>query len=416
MTARRFERNTREVNKNTGNGDYIRRLNRGIVLDRIRNAQPISRAQIAKETGMSRSTCSLLVDELISDRLVVERGKADSSGGRKPIMLELNYEAGVALGVKLMATSVVTAVVDLKGNAVERLETPVQYFADSNSYLNTVVDSARQLMDGHLANHPGSAIFGIGVGISGLVDETHGVSLSSSILHWHDVPLRRLLAEELGLPVYVENDVNAFALGEYWFGSGRGIEDFLCVTLGRGVGLGIVMGGQIYRGAHRGAGEFGHIRVSDAESAPRDTGGLVGTVEAFASDAAIVEYVRSHGKSRDGSHAELPGDIDAAIAQVRKEAEAGDATATAAFDRAGHYLGIGLSSLINLFDPELILIGGEGSASLPHMWEAMEKAVADNTAYDLHTRSRRVQVTSEEDLWVRGVATLVIRDVFTLNV
>ncbi len=398
------------MGKTTGNGDYIRRLNRGIVLDHVRNAQPISRAQIAKDTGMSRSTCSLLVDELIADNLIVESGKADSSGGRKPIMLRLNYDAGVAIGVKLMATSIVGAVVDLKGAAAERLEKPVEYFVDTETYIAAVVEIVRELVDRHLASHPGATVFGIGVGISGLVDESHGVSLRSSILDWQDVPLRELLMSQLQLPVYVENDVNAFALGEYWFGSGRGVPDFLCVTLGRGVGLGLIVDGKILRGAHHGAGEFGHIRVSDAEDAPRDSGGLVGTVEAFASDAAIVEYVRMR-TSRN-----VPTDIDEAIAWVRRSAEQGDSTALAAFDRAGRYLGIGLSTLINLLDPKLILFGGEGSWSLPFMWESMEEALAAHTVYDLDKRSRRVQVTSEEDLWVRGVATLVIREVFTLSV
>lgn len=439
----------------TGDGDYIRTLNRGVVLSTIRKNEPISRAAIAKRTGLSRSTCSLIVDELIDRGLVSEVGKGESSGGRPGVLLTMNYDAGVTVGARLLADSVDCAIVDLRGEVVERRRTAVSYRAGVDEYIGTLVDAVSSILDSFSERFPGKPVFGLGLGLSGLVDSDAGESISSSILHWDHIPLADRVREALSIPVHIDNDVNTFAMGELWFGHGRGLDSFLCVTVGEGIGLGIVLNGEIYTGRHNGAGEFGHTRVSDDDDAPADAMGIRGSLEAFAADPAIRAYVRDSiaagepcslaGSAPDGNpRAEEPsagkpgagnmqagempagdGSVETVTAaegnqgaeapdveEIAEAARDGDALARRAYERAGRYLGIGVANLINLFDPELIVIGGEGCRARDLWSDAMERTIEENSAYGLDRRVRRIPIEYEDDVWVRGVASLVLKEVF----
>ncbi len=394
----------------TGDSDLLKNINLGIALDLIREKGPVSRASIARITGMSRSTCSLIVDQLIASGLVVESGKDASTGGRKPILVRINHEAGMVIGVKIMRERVVAAIVDLKGEAVATAQEEVDEREGVGSYLQILKRIVRTLINEE-TTRDGKKLLGIGVGMSGLVDFDAGVSLDSSITNWKNIPLREMLVREFSLPVYLENDVNAFAIGEKWLGIGRTMDNFLCVTIGRGVGIGIIINGSVYRGSHHGAGEFGHTKVSDAPGAPVCSCGRRGCVEAYASSPAICAFVgealRSGKKSiLTGGSVTIEGILDAA--------RASDSLALAAFERAGRYLGYGLANLINLFDPEAIIISGEGAVGAEFILPEMERAISENSIYGLHQKVKRILLAFEDNMWVRGVATLVVREVFKI--
>lgn len=394
-----------------GDSEYIRSLNRGVVLAAIRDHEPVSRAAIAKRTGLSRSTCSLIVDELLDRTLISEVGKGASSGGRPGVLLTMNYEAGVTVGARLLADSIDCAVVNLRGEVLERRETSISYRTDVENYIETLTTAVNNVLSLFAARVPDKPVFGLGLGLSGLVDSEAGQSISSSILHWDHIPLADRVEQELSIPVFIDNDVNTFAMGELWFGHGRGIDSFLCVTVGEGIGLGIVMGGEIYAGRHHGAGEFGHVRISDDPQAPRDAMGIQGSVEAFAADPAIREFVSNEiaaGATSKLQDSRGPIGIGA-IAEAARE---GDSLCRRAYERAGHYLGIGVANLINLLDPDLIVVGGEGCRARDLWGGAMETAIEANSAYGLDKRVRRIPIEFEDDVWVRGVASLVLREVF----
>ena len=395
----------------TGDGEYIRALNRGVVLALIRREEPVSRAAIAKQTGLSRSTCSLIVDELLQRKLVREVGKGTSSGGRRGVLLSINYDAGVVVGARLLADGITCAVVSLRGEVLARRDTPVSYRTGVETYIRTLSDTIRATLDTYTEATGEAPVFGVGLGLSGLVDSERGESVASSVLHWDHIPLAARVSEQVGLPVYIDNDLNTFAMGELWFGHGQGVESFLCVTVGEGVGLGIVINGEIFTGRHHGAGEFGHIRVSDDPAAPKDALGIPGSVEAFVADGAICSYVS--GEIERGETSSLAEQSDPlVIDHVIGAAREGDALAQRAYRRAGTYLGMGVANLINLFDPELIVIGGEGCRARDLWQKAMEEAIENNTAYGLDRRVDLLPIEFEEDIWVRGVASLVLRAIF----
>ncbi len=395
----------------TGNADYIRMLNSGVVLSTIHSHEPISRAAIAKHTGLSRSTCSLIADDLLQRNLIREIGKDKSSGGRRGVLLTMNYDAGVTVGARLLADSVDCAVVSLRGDVLKHRSTAISYHADVDTYINVLCRAVSETIEEYHAVSPGMPVFGIGLGLSGLVDSASGESVASSILQWDHIPLASRAQEQLKLPVYIDNDVNTFALGELWFGHGRGVDSFLCVTVGEGIGLGVVINGAIYSGSHHGAGEFGHTRISDDPQAPRDALGIQGSVEAFSADPAVCAYLEQQIRQGASSLLEAQsGEIS--IDQAAEAARRGDALALEAFNRAGKYLGIGIANLISLFDPEMIILGGEGCA-VRDLWQpAMEETVREQAAYGLHRRVRWKSVEFDDDLWVRGIASLVLKEVF----
>ncbi|MBI9103024.1 MAG: ROK family transcriptional regulator [Spirochaetales bacterium] len=387
----------------TGDKDYIKRLNLGIVLDVIREEGPISRAGISRRTSLSRSTCSLLSDELIQSGLVKEQGKDESSGGRKGVLLELNYERGRAVGLKVMADAIHGALVDLKGNMVRRESLPVEPGKDGpGEYIRKLIMLVESLLQFENSGQKPREILGIGIGLSGRVDSERGILLESAILGWENVDLVTPVKERFHVPVYIENDVNTFTIGEKYFGDGRQYQDYICLTVGRGIGLGIVLDNGLYRGAHHGAGELGHMKLETSGTAPLCTCGKKGCLEVFASDPAIIEMVReSSGK-------------ELSIEEIRDMAGKGDESCLEAYRRAGRYLGIGLSNVINFFDPQAVIIGGEGSTASPYFLPEMRKAVLENTVYGLSSNLSIEPVLFEDDLWVRGVATLVVREVFRI--
>jgi predicted NBD/HSP70 family sugar kinase len=244
-------------------------------------------------------------------------------------------------------------------------------------------------------------LIGLGIGLAGVVDARAGMLRKSPYLPWHDLPLRDLLQSKLRLPVYLDNDVNTLTLAEKWFGAGQGVENFLVVTVGRGVGLGIVMNGQFCRGAHGGAGEFGHTLVD--VHGPLCACGKRGCLEAYASDPALMREAAVEGAV--GRRVTTPNELVVLSAE-------GDHGARAILSRAGEVLGRAVADLINLLDPELIILGGEGTRSGEALFGPMRQALGQQVMSGL---SNDIQIRVEpwgDDAWARGAASLVLRELF----
>jgi len=390
----------------TGDNDLIKKLNYGIILDIIREAGPISRIEISRRTGLSRSTCSAICEIMIAQNLISETGKSISSGGRKPVLLELNIHAGIVIGLKLMEGEIIGAVVNLGGEVlmkkhiqVPRHLEPEIYMDDLKVFIQELISSSQTLAGAKSSGN--QKVLGIGVGMSGRIDSANGILLESSILEWKHVHIGNVLEEHFGTPVYLENDVNTFAIGEKFFGVGKPYSNYLCVTVGEGIGLGIVLQGSLYRGHHHGAGEFGHIKIAYGEESPICSCGKKGCLEAFASDNAIVRYVlKQTGRNLS-------------IEKLTELAEKGDTVCQEAFVLAGRYLGAGISTLINLFDPEALIIGGERAGAAHLFMDGMKEVVAENTVYELAKDIDIHVLQPDTDHWVRGVATLAIKEFFS---
>ncbi|MEO8286146.1 MAG: ROK family transcriptional regulator [Chloroflexota bacterium] len=385
----------------TGNRDLIKQINRSIILNLIRSQGPLSRTDIARVSGLSLATVSGITGELVGQDYVHETGEGESTGGRPPVLLTLNGRAGFVVGLKLTETSIISVLTDLDANVLHSRMTPITEPHDVQATLATIIAAIEETLAERDADR--HKVMGVGIGMAGLVDSAAGVCVYSPYFDWRDVPLAYPIEKHFQLPVYIENDVNTLTIAEQWFGAAHGIDHFLVVTVGRGIGLGIVTNGRFYRGATGGAGEFGHLTLD--ENGPLCDCGKRGCLEAIASDPAVVRMVAEASGRTDGAE---PLTFEA----VTEAGEKGDPTALAALHRSGHALGIGMAHLVNLFDPQLIVLAGEGlragDARLAPMREAMQRNVFTGLARDL----KLVIEPSGDETWARGAACVVLGELF----
>lgn len=385
----------------TGNRDLIRAINRSHVLNAIKSYGPIGRADIARRTSLSPATVTSISARLISQQLVLEKSAGDSSGGRPPILLVINPKGGYVVGIKLTETHAVCALTDLESQVIAKSSLPLSGHVPAQ-----VVEDLAQMVLSFVREQkiPKKQILGVGVGLAGIVDAEAGILRQSPIYGWDNVPLRDMLQSKLHIPVYIENDVNTLTLTERWFGHGQGVDNFLTVTVGRGVGLGIVANGQFYRGQTGGAGEFGHVTI-DANG-PICACGKRGCLEAYVGDPGIVRAAQeaaAHGKLSTSAQS---------VDELLTLAHAGEAGAINIFDRAGRILGIGIANLINVFNPKKIIISGEGTREGDLLFVPMKESIQQNTMPGLFDPNVVEIAPWGDDAWARGAAGLVLREVF----
>lgn len=368
-------------------------VNRSAVLARLGAHGPSSRAELARVLGVSPALMTQLTKELLADGLVVELDHEPSQGGRPARRLGLAQSGASAIGVKVVADHVAFVEVGLDGSV---LRSASERFDASAS---TVLADLAALLTRFIGGSSGARLLGVGVGVPGSVDRQGEGVVVSPQLGWNRMPLGESLRRELALPVLIENNVNALAMAERLYGTGRRYESFLVVTIGTGVGAGIVVDGVVLRGASGGAGEIGHTPVLD--DGPLCMCGNHGCLEALIGEAALVRTARERG---------IIGET-AGMAVLRAAADDGDAAASALFGEAGHLLGRTLAGLVHTLDPEVVIVQGEGSAAWPHWALGFEPAFRSS----LLAARRGVGVVIEgwqDESWAQGAAALVLATPF----
>jgi predicted NBD/HSP70 family sugar kinase len=401
-------------NSPLGNRDLIRSINRSIILNTIKTYGTIGRAEIARLTDLSPATVSGITAELIQDGLVVEKEPGDSSGGRRPILLAINPLGGFVVGVKVMEDHVLGALVDMEATLLAKHSLPL-----AQTTPEAVAQALGQLVTGLLAQaadqaaptHPVSGeapaaprLLGMGVGLAGIIDSTLGVVRQSPYFGWRNVPLRDLIQEQVQLPVYLDNDVNTLAYTEKWYGGGQGLNDFLVVTVGRGVGLGMVINGQFIHGSRGGAGEFGHTLIFPGGLAC--TCGNQGCLEAYVSEPAML--LQAEAAFHNGELSRCPQTPDELVALAQE----GEPAAQAIFARAGALLGQSIANLVNLLNPECILVNGEGVRAGKWLFDPMCAAIEQHTMPGLRGDTAIRIEPLGDDAWARGAASLVLHELF----
>jgi predicted NBD/HSP70 family sugar kinase len=381
-----------------GNRDLIKAMNRNLILNIVRREGSLSRTQLTEVSGLSVGAVSQIINDLIENNWILEVGEGDYTGGRRQVLLRLNPTAGYAIGLKLMEKRVVCTVTDFEGQMLHYQGHSFDISDLSPEGTTRALVEIVNLTMSEVGFERGQ-MFGVGIGLAGVVYSHAGVVHYSPFLGWRNVPLADMVSLQLGIPVYVENDVNTLTLSEHLFGAGRHQSHFIVVTVGRGIGMGIVINGQIYRGANGGAGEIGHT-VLDLPHARR-FGVEAGSLEGLAADAAVVQYARVQRKGQKIS-------LDEIVASAAE----GDEIAREALEQSGEWLGVGLAAAINILCPALVIVSGEGVAAGDFRLKPMLAAMRRYTFNGLLDDVQVVVKPADDRAWARGAASLVISKVF----
>ena len=334
-----------KVEKQIARHSTIRDINKQIVLNYVRARAPISRAEIARETSLQRSTVSAIVDDLQAEGLIEETGTGDSTGGRKPTLLRLRTGAPVAIGVDVTPSLTTVVLADLAGNILQSEEFPTS--SDIHYMDKQILAKVKHFA----AEHP-DAKLQVGMSIPGIADPTSGEVLYIPYFQWSNWDIGSKIKEETGLDVVIENDANAIALAELWFGNDeiRRTRNFIMVFVAEGIGTGIIIDGQIYRGENGAAGEFGHMFVADDAPVPCSCGRR-DCWEAHASEKSLLHrYQTSNGG--------LPPNSLVTIDNLIGLAQNGEERALRMLKENAKCLGIGISNLLIGFSPQAIVISG----------------------------------------------------------
>lgn len=374
----------------------IRDINRQIVLNYVREREPISRAEIARETQLQRSTISAIVESLKLEGLVEEIGEGESTGGRRPTLLRLRSKEALAIGVAITPTLTTIATSDLAGRIIAQVQfltdpDPESIFGKIETHIRTFLERNR-------------VIEGVGVSLPGLVDPATGTAIYVPYFKWRDLPVAEMITSSIGLPVVIDNDANAVALAELWFGRPEvsDARDFIMVLVAEGVGTGIIFDGQVYRGQRGAAGEFGHMVIGTHAPVACSCGNH-DCWEAFASErAALARYMKSPNPSikPPDSFKEL---VDLALDGEEKARKALVETALC--------LGVGISNLVVGFSPEVVVVGGE----IARAWELVESAFKETIEHSVRRglpSARILPSTLGENPTVRGALSLVLASKF----
>jgi len=367
-------------------------INRSAILAHLGAYGPVSRAELARILGVTPPLITQLARQLMQDGLVRELELQPSQGGRRSRLLGLVSTAGHAIGVKIAVEHVAFVEVSIDGAVVR--STNSQFDCTSAMAVANLTELLRHFIEGGETR-----LLGVGVGVPGTIDEQGTGIVNSTQLGWNGITLGSTLRRALNLPVLIDNNVNALSVAERLFGQGRFFKDFLVVTIGAGVGAGIVADGKVFRGHAGGAGDLGHVPVNSV--GPVCQCGNSGCLEAHIGEKALVKAARELGiiKNKDG------------ISSLTAKANKGDQAAQLIFSEAGQILGRVLAGVVNVLDPEIVIILGEGVDAWRHWSSGFEPAFRSS----LVPNKREVAIgveTWRDDSWARGAACLVLATPF----
>jgi glucokinase-like ROK family protein len=399
-----------------GSSQLINKLNKIKILNTIREHEQISRAEIAKVSGISAPTVTRIVNSLIEDEhLVKEIGSGESRGGRRPTLVEFSALENFVIGIDIGKTHIDGVLTDLNANTVSeiRIETKIEEGYDNiiSRTSNIICDLQNQVRVN------GKHIFGIGLAVGGLVNRVKNVIEISPDFHWKNVDIERAISGKCKLPLKFDNVTRVMDLGELWYGVGKYVDNFIVINVGYGIGAGIIIDRKPLYGPFGMAGEFGHITMVKDSDIQCECGNY-GCLEALSSGHAIALLAKKAvEKNGDSYLLQLTGgDISLIDAEtVATAARQGDQVATKIWDEAIEYLGTGIANIINLISPQVVLIGGGVAQSGDLIFSKINDIVSRRT---IKTASRKVKiepVTFGMKAASKGAIALILNEVLSLN-
>ncbi len=410
-----MERNTKykhpgkQERKTATSRSFQKAFHRSKILDLILTHELISRTDLARETGLSQASVTGLTADLIAEGLIEERKAGAYEGGRRPTLLAFRADGVHAIGVNMAMDQIRVVIVNLatEVKASHKVELPETYHTSEQ-----IVDIISQAIQACMweANYSKDQIAGVGIGVPGPVDANTGMIHFLPNYGWREVPFKQMLEQKINHPVFIDNSSNNLAIGEYWFGEGKGLDNFLVITLENGVGAGLVTNGQLVRGAAGIAGEFGHICIS--KDGPKCRCGRQGCIEAYVGNNAIVRDARQLVESGQWSDNSVrPEQLN--IRGVFEELAGGNDALDKIYERAGEILGFGIFNMVTMINPEVVIITGKGVNAGEKLFAPMRRTIAEMNAGQFGFMTSRIVIqTWSDDDWARESGALVLREIY----
>ncbi|MBN1303245.1 MAG: ROK family transcriptional regulator [Anaerolineales bacterium] len=391
----------------TADQESIRKVNASIILNHLRLHSPISRAELAAMTKLNRSTVSNIVNSLLEQNLVQEMDAMDSKIGRPGIALALKPQGGAILGIEIGVGFISIILTDFVANILwrERVE-----IAPSEKQ-ETILIEAEKLIEAALsmAGDQGLRALGIGLGLPGLVNTRQGVLDFAPNLGWHNVHLRTMWEQRFALPVYLENEANLAALGEYYYGVAQNVDNFIYISSGVGLGGGLIINGKLFKGRDGFAGEIGHIQ--------RDPQGEIcscgrqGCWETQVGPKALLHRIRHAIETQPQDNPFNTNLDELTYDQIIEFAHQGNRLCRSSLEEVGKNLGAGIADLVNLFNPEMVVIGGSFSLGQEIIQPVLEKIISSDTLSSTKNNLRIAFSKHGTDACVLGAIAIVLDDI-----
>lgn len=394
------------MDQRIGQPELLKEINRNRAFEILKRTRILSRPDLAQETGLSRATISLLMEDLLRAGVAQHVGLGDSTGGRPPALLEFNPDAAYAVGARMVDHRWGIVITNLDAKVLHRLDVPIPDHAPETA-VATLAEGVKTIM---AKVDPAQILPAIGLGTPGLVDTVSGVIKTAVDVGWFEVPIRAMVEEKLGLRTFVANRSKVGALAEYWYGAGRGLQEIIYISIGTGIAAGIVHAGELYVGANSSAGELGHVTI--LPDGPLCRCGNRGCLQQLVSEPAIADRARARMREEGGTLLlSLAGNYPERVTaeMVFQAAAQQDGLAGAIVAETAVYLGIAIANLVNLFNPELIILGGPmGQISQVLLDPLLEEVRRRAMAYPL-SATKIVNSTLGFDAGAIGAAVLVLQ-------
>ena len=381
--------------------ETARDINSRIMLNLVRKHQPLSRADLMRRSGLQRSTVSVITEQLISERWLREGEVGQTLRGRRPTFLHLNENRAGIFGINIQPGTTDIALANLSGRFLTQESMPTP--ASSDQFVKQVSQRIRELRK----EHPQMAYEGIGVSLPGRVDLSTQKFVFAPNLGWREMDLKIQLEQVTGLSVDLENAANACALSEFWFGKhAEGVRNLIVVTVSEGIGVGMILNGQLVRGTSGMAGEFGHVSIN--EDGPKCSCGNRGCWEVYASNSAAVRhYHEATAPERNGQANSWKQPVAKSFDHVLQLAGQGDRSAAAALDNMAHYLGAGITMLIAGLAPDLIVVVGDVARAWDRVGPIITDVVNERASTRAETKIMAGGLVPQPRL--RGIIALVLQ-------
>jgi glucokinase-like ROK family protein len=398
----------------TGDQALVREINLSTVLRYLHTSEPLSRARLAGLTGLNKTTVSSLVEELAQRGLIREVGLDNSGSGRPAMLLALNPEAGLIVGVALGVDFASVILADFVGEIQWRRLEDVDRAESQETMIQHTLDIVKEAIEVGRSRH--ARLLGLGIATPGTVDVDEGFLIFSPNLQWHNVAYRQIFEDETGLRVFVDNDANAAALAEHLFGVARHAEHFVNIFAGVGVGGGFFLNGELYRGAGGFAGEIGHTNFMLEHYRRPCRCGNRGCWETSVAQDSVIERVRTRlavGRNSLVSQLMSEQKVPLGLPIILQAARAGDGQSLEALSETGALLGLGIANLVSTFNPELVILGGPLSEAGEYLLPSIREAIQNTVLPEISEQAEIILSPFGGDASVVGAVALVVDAILT---